>query len=218
MDERAKGHTVYCYDIRCEVYYPRTLFCAAVMAFALSGSGPHLWSFSLSSNRLLSLWRISSSSPPVLDVHATGTGHHQNVFPQGKKKNIKGALIRGQGCLQTTEVTRGKFISLLSRETQQQGYNQKLMCVPVIAPITGVAHNWTSSPCLEEQSSGLSLASVTHLASAHWFLIKLWKSCQKAMGRTEAWGTGPPQASESFHLEERPCFHIGWPLSLWPLL
>lgn len=86
--------------------------------------------------------------------------------------------------MQTTEVTQGEFISRLSRESQQ-GYNQKLMCVPVIAPITGVAHNGTSSPCLEEQSNAPSLGSVTHLACTHWFVIKLWKSCPKAVERTE---------------------------------
>ena len=96
---------------------------------------------------------------------------------------------RSQGRLQTTEVTRGKFISFLSRETQQ-GYNQRLMCAPVIGPIAGVAHNWTSSLCPEEHGEVPSLQSVTLLVGVPRFSITLWKILLKVRARTAPWGWG----------------------------
>lgn len=60
----------------------------------------------------------------------------QQPFLRGLTECERCCYHRSQGCLQTTEVTRGKFVSFLSREAPQ-GCNQKLPRAPVTGPITG---------------------------------------------------------------------------------
>lgn len=72
---------------------------------------------------------------------------------------------RSQGCSQTTEVTRGKFISFLSREAQQ-GCNHKLMCTPVTGPVTG----WH----ITEQVLGTQRSRAQ---PRHWDVSLIWPAC-----------------------------------------